>query len=212
MAGKIKSKIQAKAKDNTVGVIISMVVILVVILVMVIALGVASRDRNTNLGEAEQTLEEEPIPELLSNSGNNSVTFYVERGVTADENQYSVEMTISATSRKIRVLRGYQSVEERSESLINNREAYEAFLKALGRYDFIEAREDKSGFLFREACPTQRSYRFKLNEGSNQIFDRWHTFCNGTRYGDYGGKVNLTFTLFRNQFPEYNTYTRGISF
>jgi hypothetical protein len=213
MAGKITSKIQTKAKDNTVGVIISIVVILVIILVMVISLGIASRDRNTNLSSQDQGIsEDEPIPELLSNSRDNSVTFYVERGVTADENQYSVEMTVSANNRTIRVLRGYQNIEERSEGLPNNLEAYEAFLKALGRYDFIESRVDNSGFLFREACPTQRSYRFKLNDGSTQVFDRWHTFCDGNRYGDYGGRVNLTFSLFRNQFPDYSTYTRGISF
>jgi hypothetical protein len=214
MAGKLTSKIKNKAKDNTVGVIIVAVVVLVIILIMVISIGIASRDRDRNLGISgnNSSIEEEKIPELLSNSKDNSVTFYVEKGVTADENQYSVEMTISANNRTIRVLRGYQNVEERSEGLPNNLEAYEAFLKALGRYDFIEPREDKSGFSFREACPTQRSYRFKLNEGSTQIFDRWHTFCEGNRYGDYGGRVSLTFTLFRNQFPDYNKYTRGISF
>lgn len=209
MAGKITSKISAKSKENTVGVIAAIIILLIILLVVAISIKISSNRRARNLG----TTSSEVTPNrLVDNADDSSVKIYVERGVTADEKHYSIDMTISANSRTIRVHRGYEQVEERSEGLPNNLEAYTAFLKALERNNFTTSREDESGFGFREACPTQRSYRFSLMEGASETFDRWYTFCDGKRFGDYGGKVNDTFTLFRNQFPNYSEYTRGISF
>lgn len=213
MAGKIVSKIQTRTKENTVGVIIAIVVLLVILLVVAISLKFASDDRSRNLGEDpsdETSLQESKRP-LVENASTNSARILVERGVTADEKHYSIEMIVSADSRKIRVLRGYEQIEERTETLPNNLEAYRAFLQALQRYNFTEAREDKSGFSYREACPTQRSYVFSLMDGSSQEFERWHEFCEGKRFGTYGGRVNLTFSLFRNQFPNYSAYTKGLT-
>jgi hypothetical protein len=210
MAGKITSKISTKTKENTVGVIAAIIVLLIILLVVAISFKISSSRRSQNLGknDSSQTQPEK----LVDNATNNSVRIYVERGVIADEKHYSIDMTVSANSRTIRVMRGYENIEESSNGLPNNLEAYRAFLKALERNHFTAVRIDKSGFGFREACPTQRSFRFTLTEGASQSFDRWFTFCDGTRYGDYGGKVNDTFALFRNQFPDYSTYTSGVSF
>lgn len=212
MAGKITSKITDKTKENTVGVIAAVIILLIVLLVAAIGFKISSDRRAKNLGADSAESSEVIAKKLIDNSENNSVKIYVERGVIADENHYSIEMTVSANSRTIRVLRGYENIEDKSEGLTNNLEAYEAFLKALERNEFTKLREDKSGFGFREACPTQRSYRFSLMEGSSQTFDRWYTFCDGKRFGEYGGRVNAVFTLFRNQFPNYGTVTRGVSF
>lgn len=212
MAGKITTKITNKTKENTVGVIAAVIILLIMLLVVAIGIKISSDRRSKNLGLDGAESSEVIARKLIDNSRDNSVKIYVERGVIADEKHYSIEMTISANSRTIRVLKGYENVEQTSEGLPNNLEAYEAFLKALERNDFTKTREDKSGFGFREACPTQRSYRFSLMEGSSQTFDRWYTFCNGKRFGEYGGRVNDTFTLFRNQFPNYGTVTRGVNF
>ena len=209
MAGKISSKITSRAKENTVGVIAAIIILLIVLLAVAISVKVSSSRRARNLGVTTTQVAE---TKLIDSAKDSSVKIYVERGVTADEKHYSIEMIVSANSRTIRVLKGYEQVEERSEGLPNNQTAYEAFLKALERNSFTKAREDKSGFGFREACPTQRGYRFSLMEGSSETFDRWYTFCDGKRFGDYGGRVNDTFSLFRNQFPNYNQNTRGISF
>ena len=212
MAGKITSKITTKTKENTVGVIAAIIVLLIVLLVVAIGIKISSDRRTKNLGDIDNKSSEVIEKKLVDNSDDSSVKIYVERGVIADEKHYSIEMTVSANARTIRVLRGYQNIEDKSDSLTNNLEAYEAFLKALERNEFTKDREDKSGFAFREACPTQRSYRFYLMEGSSQTFDRWYTFCDGKRFGDYGGRVNSVFSLFRNQFPNYGTVTRGVSF
>lgn len=209
MAGKISSKIKTRAQENTVGVIAGLIILLVILLVAVVSLRIISSNRNG--GEAKvETVEQDKNFRLSEDAESNSVTIYVERGVTADENHYSVEMTVSADNRTIRVLKGYQNIEDRSEGLPNNIEAYTTFLKALERYNFTTWREDNSGYGFREACPTQKSYRFILKDQAYEQFNRWYTFCNGTRFGDYGGKVNSVYTLFKNQFPNYNEVTKGI--
>jgi hypothetical protein len=209
MAGKISSKIKTRAQENTVGVIAGLVVLLVVLLVAVISLRIISSNKGDG-GDKVETAQEIKNFRLSEDAQSNSVTIYVERGVTADENHYSIEMTVSADNRTIRVLKGYQNIEDRSEGLPNNIEAYTTFLKALERYEFTAWREGKSGYGFREACPTQKSYRFILNDQAYEQFNRWYTFCNGTRFGDYGGKVNSVYTLFKNQFPNYSDVTRGV--
>ena len=212
MAGKISSKIKTRAQENTLGAIVTLVVLLVVLLVAVISIKIINGNKGDKGGsKATETVQDEKVFRLSEDAETNSVTVYVERGVTADEKHFSIEMTVSADNRTIRVLKGYQNVEDKSEGLPNNLEAYTAFLKALERYDFTASRKDKSGYGFREACPTQKSYRFILRDQAYEQFNRWYTFCNGTRFGDYGGKVNSVYALFRNQFPNYSEVTSGIS-
>lgn len=213
MAGKITSKIKTKAQENTVGAIVLLVVVLVVLLVAVISLKIVNGNKGSvNNSNSSETTQRDKKLTLVDSADNSSVTVYVERGVTADEKHFSIEMTVSADNRTIRTLKGYQNIEDKSEGLPNNLEAYTTFLKALERYDFTASREEKSGFGFREACPTQKSYKFKLHNQVGDDFDRWYTFCNGSRFGDYGGKVNSVYALFRNQFPNYSDATRGLIF
>ncbi len=211
MAGKIAKKISKVSKENTVGVIAAVIVLLIVLLVVAITFKISSDRRQRNLGGGTSISDiDEEADKLINSAEESSVKIYIERGVIADEKHYSIEMTVSATSRTIRVLHGYNNVEERSEGLPNNLEAYIAFLKALEKYKFTTVREDKSGFGWREACPTEKSYRFSMNIGSLQEFERSYTFCDGDRYGDYGGRVTLVHTLFKNQFPKYSEYVRGV--
>ncbi len=209
MAGKVTAKISNKTKENTVGVIVAVIVLLIVFLVLAISFKISSDRRSKNLGTKTT---ETSVDKLVDNAENSSVKAYVERGLTADEKHYSIEMTVSANNRTIRVLKGYEQVQDKSEGLPNNLEAYSAFLQGLEKNKFTAWREDKSGLSFREACPTEKGYRFSLREGSSVIFDRWFEYCDGQRYGDYGGKVNDTYTLFKNQFPNYSKVTSGISF
>lgn len=210
MAGKITSKIKTKAQENTVGAIVTLVVLLVVLLVAVISFRIIKSNGKDSGGKVETTQEDKTI-KLSEGAESSSVTVYVEKGVTADEKHFSIEMSVDANNRTIRVLKGYQNVEDKSEGLPNNLEAYSAFLKALERYDFTLSRKDNSGFGFREACPTQKGYRFILKDQAYEQFNRWYTFCNGSRFGDYGGKVNYVYSLFRNQFPNYGEVTNGIN-
>lgn len=211
MAGKISSKIKSSAQQNTVGVIIAIVVLLVILLVGVIAVNISKNNKAENKSANTSSSKEDQNYSLLDNAQSNSVTAYVEKGVTADEKHYSISMTISADNRTIRVLKGYQNVEDKSEGLPNNIEAYKTFLMAIDRYNFTQKREDKSEHGWRGACPTQKGYRFKLSDQAYEQFDRWYSSCDGVRYGDYGGKVGSVYNLFRDQFPNYGEITSGIS-
>lgn len=208
MAGKVISKIKTSTQENTVGVIAAVVILLTVLLVGVIVIRLSTSHKKKGV---VTTVQVNKPYDMVGDAESNSVTAYVERGVTSDENHYSVEMTVSADNRTIRVLKGYQNVEDKSEGLPNNIEAYRAFLQALDRYKYTLPREDKSGFGWREACPTQKGYRFMLRDQATEQFNRWYTFCNGVRYGDYGGKVSSVYALFKNQFPNYNDVTNGIT-
>lgn len=215
MAGKISKKVTKVTKENTVGVIAAIIVLLIILLVVAISFKVSSDRRAQNLGtniEDNSLFTDEDAKGLIDKAEDSSARIIIEKGVTADEKHYSIEMIVSANSRTIRVLKGYQDIEERSEGLPNNLAAYTDFLKALSKYDFDKTRKDESGFGWREACPLERNYKFSLTDGADVEFERWYSFCDGERYGEYGGRVAKVFTLFKNQFPEYSKYTRGINF
>ncbi len=95
MAGKISSKIKTRAQENTVGVIAGLVVLLVILLVAVVSLRIVSNNSGGSGNEVE-TIEQDRDFRLSEDAESNSVTVYVQRGVTADEKHYSVEMTVSA--------------------------------------------------------------------------------------------------------------------
>lgn len=211
MALDLKKKAKDKAEKHIVGLIFGAAGFLFVVLIVIVSISIASKNREKNLGPSKDTKLEEQISKLSDSASTSAVKFFVEGGVIADEEHYSVEMTISARARTIKALRGYQEVVEKTATLDNNIDAYAAFLKALERNDFTESREDKSGFEYREACPAERSYRFTLIENGDKVFDRWHTYCGGKSYGDYGGKVSYIFSLFSEQFPDYGEYTSEIS-
>lgn len=215
MASKVSKKITKVTKENTVGVIAAIIVLLIILLVLAISFKISSDRRARNLGQSNgdsSLSSEEAAKKLVDQASESSARILIEKGLTADEKHYSIEMIISANSRTIRVLKGYQEVEERSEGLPNNLAAYTDFLKALSKFEFDQARVDTSDFGWREACPLERNYKFSLQNGADQEFERWYSFCDGQRYGDYGGRVSRVFTLFKNQFPEYSKYTRGINF
>lgn len=212
MALDIKKKAKNKAEKHIVGLIFTAAGFLFVVLIIIVSISIASRNRDKNLGTDKKSAKlEEQISKLSDSASTSTVKFFVEGGVTADENHYSVEMTINANSRTIKTLRGYREIIENTATLDNNIDAYATFLKALERNDFTIPREDKSGFGYREACPAENSYRFTLIEGGDKVFDRWHTYCDGKSFGDYGGKVDYIFNLFSDQFPDYSEYTSEIS-
>ncbi len=215
MASKVSKKISKVTKENTVGVISVIIILLVILLVVVIGFKISSDRRARNLNKTNEDASlftDEDAKRLIDKAGESSARIYIEKGVTADEKHYSIEMIVSANSRTIRVLKGYQDVEERSEGLPNNLAAYTDFLKALSKFEFDKVRKDDSGYGWREACPLERNYKFSLQNGSDLEFERWYSFCDGKRFGEYGGRVANVFTLFKNQFPEYSTYTKGITF
>lgn len=215
MASKVSAKISKITKENTVGVISAIIVLLVILVVVAISFKISSDRRAKNLGQSDEDsslFSQDYAKDLLDNADKSSARIFIEKGVTADENHYSIEMIVSASGRTIRVLKGYQNIEERTEGLPNNLAAYTDFLKALKKFEFDKTRVDKSGFAWREACPLERNYKFSLQEGADLDFERWYSFCDGERYGEYGGRVARVFTLFKNQFPEYSKYTSGINF
>ncbi len=215
MASKISTKVSKITKENTIGVIAAIIVLLIILLVVAISFKISSDRRAKNLGQTNEDsslFSEVDAQDLIDKAGESSARIFIEKGVTADEKHYSIEMIVSANSRTIRVLKGYEDIEERSEGLPNNLAAYTDFLKALKKFEFDKARIDQSGFGWREACPLERNYKFSLQNGADQEFERWYSFCDGERYGEYGGRVARVFTLFKNQFPEYSKYTKGVSF
>jgi hypothetical protein len=215
MASKVSARISKLTKENTVGVIAAIIVLLVILLVVAVSFKISSDRRAKNLGQTNEDnslFTDVDAKRLIDKAGDSTARIYIEKGVTADEKHYSIEMMVNADSRTIKVLKGYQDIEERSQTLPNNLEAYTDFLKALSKFKFDTVRKDDSGYGWREACPLERNYKFSLQNGAEQEFERWYSFCDGKRYGEYGGRVSRVFSLFKNQFPEYSKYTNGISF
>ncbi len=209
---KISQKINTKIKNNTIGFIVGLVLLLVLFLVIAISVKVASDKRAKNLGVGIiNKVDEELEDSILKNPESSSVKIYIEGGLNADEKHYSIEMTISAQARTIRVYKGYLNKEERVDTLDNNLDAYIAFLKALDRYKFGKSKKDASGYGWREACPSHRSYSFAFYDGPYQKFDRWVSNCEGRSYGNYAGNVGKVYDFFKDQFPKYTEYTKGIS-
>ena len=137
---------------------------------------------------------------------------YVQDGqITAQEQHYSVQITIDSGSRRIDVMQGYNGNIIRSQSYSNTIASYDAFYAAINNVGFFVKRENANGADRVGVCPFGIRYSYQAGSPISELsLDTWGSSC-GTKTGTFGGNASQVKTLFKEQIPDYSTITKDIS-
>ncbi len=137
---------------------------------------------------------------------------YIQRGnITAPEEHYRIEVTISASARRVDVFKGYDKPAERSEVLTNTQASYDQFYAGLKTTGFFNTREPDVIVDAEGACPLGIQYWFV---GGKDIavpsLKSWTVSCS-SKQGTFAGNRSTVHTMFTNQIPTYSKFVQGVS-
>lgn len=134
-----------------------------------------------------------------------SIRMTVYGPVVANEDRQSYEVTVSTTSRRIVLYKGYDQTQIDSKSYDNTYEGYQQFAYALARAGFDKERKvSEVEADDRGACSSGKRYVYELFENGDVIKRVWTTTC-GKAKGTFAGVNNVTRDLFNKQIPDYAT-------
>ncbi|MCA9344080.1 MAG: hypothetical protein H6793_01365 [Candidatus Nomurabacteria bacterium] len=142
---------------------------------------------------------------------NTVVRFTQEGKINAREEHRVLQITIGQTERTAVIYDGYQGNVLKSQTLLNDRDAYKAFLAGLQNSGFTKPKVATRNVVPLGACPNGKRYHYDIINGSDTKQSLWSTSCNSAR-GTFGGNVSNVQTLFQNQIPDYSTFIQGVSF
>ncbi len=150
-----------------------------------------------------------PNQKLIDYVAQDSYVRVTIRGIVNSQEKHRViRITVSKDQRSIDILQGYQSHLLRNQTLGNNQPAYETFLSALQRQNYLATRnpnqENSTG-----ACSLGNIYTFELINKGQQVMSSWSGTCNAV--GTFAGNTANSLTLFQRQIPDYSIYTRDVS-
>lgn len=143
-----------------------------------------------------------------SENENASVQYTVAGPINANEDHRQIRITISASSRQIDVIKGYQGELLSRNTYSNNSEAYADFLEALRRANFTKERRIADNISPAAICPVGNRSFYQIIENSEDKMNLWTASCVG---GTFGGNISLTNQLFQLQIPDYSKITSGVS-
>lgn len=169
-------------------------ILLIILAVVIIVIFTRSGDRPS---------DETPVPQLAEAAASDATFNFTEAGpIVAEEDHFRIRIEVSRFNRTITIFRGYDNVVEAEQSFSNSEAAFREFLSALSRAGYTSERntryDSESGL-----CPASRRFVFESDQ-FGQDFRRWSTACR--EKGDFGGHLDTTRKLFRNQIPEYNEF------
>lgn len=183
--------------------VISAIVIIAVIGLAVFALVSVGRaifgGDDNNQAPAEDNRGQET---LLQTSVDNSVSLKVRGRLVADEYFRSYQIVVSPEQRRLSVYAGYLESVEKQNNYSNNTRAYEEFVYALNRADFMAgdeiegSRNDRRG-----VCADGNLYEFAVIKAGRPVKTLWTTDCDGAP-GSFSGNRRDVVNLFQNQLPK----------
>jgi hypothetical protein len=141
---------------------------------------------------------------LTNTTADRSVRMTVRGPIVADENFHGYSITISPDARNMTTYVGYMGQQVDTEQLANNIPAYEQFVYALERANFMEG-TPLSGNAndTRGICATGSLYEFEVLQGSNSIQKLWTSTCEGSQ-GSLKASLSQITNLFRQQIPSFS--------
>lgn len=180
-----------------------LIVTLVVVLLLVFGIVIINRN---GAGGGRAPVASYNVTKLADSQGS-TVASYVDGPINAAEAHRAVRLTVSAKTRQIDVIAGYEGKVIDTKTYENNADAYNEFLQALNRANFT--RERKISNISADAvCPLGNRTHYRIVENGDLKQNSWTASCTG---GTFGGNISLTNSLFRAQFPDYNQMTSGMS-
>jgi hypothetical protein len=175
-------------------------VVLFIIIVIVLIVVFARRDNVPDPQRPEQARDVSHL-EKAKESGS-SATFTTRGEVVDEERHRMIEISISATERKVEVLSGYDQQVLKSQTYPNTQAAYEAFLDALNGAKFTDGKPQREKLSEKAACPLGLHYEYKVTSPSSEEHRLWATSCSRAD-GTFNGNGSMVRTLFQNQIPDY---------
>ena len=131
--------------------------------------------------------------------------------VVADENHRELAFEIGQGSRAVKLYKGYSSTLLKEQLLANNYNAYEAFAKSLFASGFTDARESQKDSKYLGNCPNGNLYTAELIDADGKtVKSLWKTSCS-TKNGNLSASYQPILELFKNQFPDYKTFSSDIA-
>jgi hypothetical protein len=143
-----------------------------------------------------------------------SVRFSILGPVTADENFKSQTITLSNSARTATNYKTYQNFIDKTGSYPNNQQAYDSVVRALARSGFVRERTFKDGVVRvdqRGLCAQGYLYQLELLDAGKTIKTLTSNSCD-PKVGDFAGSLSEVSKLFRDQIPDYATYSSGFSY
>lgn len=178
-------------------------VVLILISVAVAIAALVSLARAVFFTNSSQTSSKVDVSEsaLLNTAINHSVTMTVRGPIVANETFHSYKISITPTNRTITTYSGYLKTQLAQISLDNNTPAYEQFVYALNRANYVKNSEltgDANDL--RGICAVGDVYEFGVLKDNKSVKTLWTTTCNNAK-GSLGVKYGVFKSLFIDQIP-----------
>lgn len=176
--------------------IIPVALVLIIIAVAIAAL--VSLARAVFFANPSQTSSQVDVSEasLLNTAINHSVTMTVRGPIIANEQFRSYEIAITPTSRTLTVYSGYQDTQLSQVALDNNTPAYEQFVYALNRANYVKSSEfTGSQNDLRGICAVGDVYEFSTLKDNKSVKTLWTTTC-----GSIKGSLGVNYSVFKSLF------------
>jgi hypothetical protein len=186
--------------------------ILTVIVIIVAIAGLVALARFLFFsGSTTSTTVDTSRDELLSSVEGKAVRMTVRGPIVADENFRSYQMTISPSSRDITTYTGYLGTVLERRTLGNNVAAYEEFVHALDKANFVAGQPlEGAANDVRGICATGRVTEFSLMNNGQPTETLWTSTCGGSK-GSLRANVDQLSQLFNAQIPETPTLLSNIA-
>jgi hypothetical protein len=148
----------------------------------------------------------QPLPDYAST--NAVVSFTTDGIVNGDDIHRQIRITVSANTRTLDVIQGYNGTVISSKTFENNQEAYFVFLRSLSFSGFLTKNKSKVGSDERGVCPLGFRYVVDLNGDEGDLSRLWTSSCGS---GNWGGSLATVQSLFQRQITNYGTLVGNVN-
>ena len=188
--------------------IVPIILVLIVIAIVIAALVSVGR---AIFGGGEQTsVTNAGRDALLDTSVGHSVRMTVRGPLVANEEFHSYQVAIDQSERSLVTYQGYLEQSIGSKSYGNNLKAYEQFVYALDKANFMlgdELTGDKNDT--RGICATGLVYEFEVIDADSTVKKLWTSTCKGSP-GSLKASVSQVNSLFLKQIPDSDQLIRKL--
>jgi len=177
-------------------------VILIMIVIAAAVAGLISVGQSILGGDTQQPAEVNVGRQALTEVKNGSGIRMTVRGpIVANEEFHSYTITIRPNYRSITTYVGYNKKPLNHRELNNNKRAYEQFVYALSRLDFMNSMPLRGEVNdTRGICATGMLYEFEVLQNNKSVQKLWTTSCGGSR-GSFNSNLTRTRELIQDQIP-----------
>jgi hypothetical protein len=130
--------------------------------------------------------------------------------IVARENHQVTQITIGQNERSVSIFEGYQAKLVKSNTFLNDPDAYRAFLAALDNNGFTKARIATQSIDPLSVCAAGDRYRYDIIDGQDVKQSLWSSSCGSSR-GTFAGNASSIIDLFKVQIPDYNDFIKSLN-